>query len=237
MFKTKKHWNPVRLMSQSLARNAFENEIVSFRQKRHCLKQGTTLWKVSAVHCHVQFHGPPCTRPQIDGKILRPPSIRHCWPVIYKNPIQIWMVKMRCWDDAITLGSPRVTNIGFWSIILSSLSAYDATQRQCSQIANRGTYRRDCTPCPREASRETTGCAAFVSSSSFLRARTAPPTSPYSPRFLLAMLFFDFMLSVRESKLRIVFFSTPCKRDGKQTTNFEFTKYLVIELILLFQYF
>ena len=59
--------------------------------------------------------------------------------------------------------------------------------------------------------------AALVSSSSLLHARTTRPTSPYSPRFL-AMLFLDSTLSVIESKLRIVFFSTPCKRGAKQTT-------------------
>ena len=63
-----------------------------------------------------------------------------------------------------------------------------------------------------------TGHAAFVPSLSFLRARTTPPTSPYSPRYLLAMLFLDFTLSVFESELRIVFVSNPWKRGGKQTT-------------------
>ena len=42
--------------------------------------------------------------------------------------------------------------------------------------------------------------------------------SPYSPRFLHAMLFLDYTLSVNDSKLRIVFLSTPCKRGAKETT-------------------
>ena len=57
--------------------------------------------------------------------------------------------------------------------------------------------------------------AALVSSSLLLHARTTRPTSPYSPRFLLAMLFLDFTLSVFESKLRIVFLSTPWKKGAK----------------------
>ena len=76
-----------------------------------------------------------------------------------------------------------------------------------------------------------TGRAAFVSSSSFLRARTAPPTSPDS-RFLLAMLFLDFMLTVRVEIENCIFLDSVQKRR-EADDNFEITKYVVIELILL----
>ena len=49
--------------------------------------------------------------------------------------------------------------------------------------------------------------------------RTIRPTSPYSPRFLLAMLFLDFTLYFIQSKLRIVFFLTPCKRHNDYKNN------------------
>ena len=54
---------------------------------------------------------------------------------------------------------------------------------------------------------------ALISSSSLLHVRTARPTSPYSPRFLQAMLFLDFTLSVIESELRIVYF---CRNRAKE---------------------
>ena len=54
---------------------------------------------------------------------------------------------------------------------------------------------------------------------------------------VLAMVFLDFPLSVIESKLRIVFFSTPCKRGGKQTTISNLRNMYLKKLYFFFQYF
>ena len=56
-------------MSQSLAMNAFENEIVLITQKRYCLKQGTNLLieenKTQVLNCSEIF-----TNRQIDCERL-----------------------------------------------------------------------------------------------------------------------------------------------------------------------
>ena len=70
--------------------------------------------------------------------------------------------------------------------------------------------------------------AALVSSSSLLHARTTRPTSPYSPRFLHAMLFLDFRLSVIESELRILCISVETVQKRREADdNFKFTKYVI----------
>ena len=72
--------------------------------------------------------------------------------------------------------------------------------------------------------------AAFVSSSSLLHARTTRPTSPYSPRFLHAMLFLDFTLSVIESEMRILYSGISVETVQKRREaddNFKFTRYII----------
>ena len=63
--------------------------------------------------------------------------------------------------------------------------------------------------------------AALVSSSSLLHVRTARPTSPYSPRFLHAMLFLDFTLSIIESELRIVYFCRNRAKEARSRRQFQ----------------
>ena len=63
--------------------------------------------------------------------------------------------------------------------------------------------------------------AALVSSSSLLHVRTARPTSPYSPRFLHAMLFLDFTLSVIESEFRIVYFCRNRAKEARSRRQFQ----------------
>ena len=74
---------------------------------------------------------------------------------------------------------------------------------QCAQIWCRCSHNYRSTSSPWEASRER---------------RRGGARCPCFFLVTLAMLFLDFTLSVFESKLRIVFLSTPCKRGAKQTT-------------------
>ena len=69
--------------------------------------------------------------------------------------------------------------------------------------------------------------AALASSSSLLHVRTARPTSPYSPRFLRAMLFLDsrFQLSSWNWELCISVEAVQKRREA--VDNFKFTKYVI----------
>ena len=54
-----------------------------------------------------------------------------------------------------------------------------------------------------------------------VHARTTHTTSPYSPRFLHAMLFLDFTLSVIESELKIVYFCRNRAKEARSRRQFQ----------------
>ena len=139
--------------------------------------------------------------------IKRPESIKKILSWLHKKSLILWSFVFS-YKVAFYKKKQKFINI-FSSSLL----------QKCAQIWYRRSRNYRSTSCPWEASRERRRRALplLVSSSLLLHARTTRPTSPYSPRFLLAMLFLDFTLSVFESKLRIVFWSTPCKRGAKQT--------------------
>ena len=137
-----------------------------------------------------------------------------------------------CWVSYSNLTYTTLANSAYMWFLAHAISAVgtrslqpERTQRQWSQIWNRRSVSHSQPACRCESGRERRRGTLpfFFPRHSCMRERLVPfplillASSLQCMRFQLFQVL-DFRLSFIESKLRNVFFSTPCKRGAKQTT-------------------